>query len=67
MNDLNDSKSWAQGLRYYVELRALDDMNTFRSWPQGFKCYEQLRVADGMNDLGSRELKVLDTINNWGL
>ena len=34
---------------------------------QGFRYYEQLRVVDDMNDLGSREFKRLDDMNNSGL
>ena len=40
MDDMNDLESWAQGSRYYEQLRAMIDMNNFESWAQGFKCYE---------------------------
>ena len=30
---------------------------------EGFRCYEHVRVMDDMNNLGSRELRALDTMN----
>ena len=31
MNDLNDSASWAQALRFYELLSVMDDMNDYES------------------------------------
>ena len=39
-------------------------MNDFMLSAQGSRCYEQLRVVDDMNDLGSREVRSLDALNN---
>ena len=64
---MNDSKLWAQDLRYYEQLKVVVDMNDFSSWAQGSGCYEQLKVVDDMNDLESRELRPQDTMNNLEL
>ena len=56
MNDMNDSRSLAQGSSCYEQLRVVIDMNDFMLSAQGSRCYEQLRVVDDMNDLGSYEL-----------
>ena len=45
----------------------MDYMSYYRSWAQGSGWYEQLKVVNDMNDLGSRELKPLDVMNNSGL
>ena len=41
---------WAQALRYYEPLKAMDDMNDSASWIEAFRCYEQLKVVDDMDD-----------------
>ena len=40
---MNDSKSWAQGFKYYEQLKVMDDMNNSGS------C--ELRPLDAMNNL----------------
>ena len=40
MVDLNDSKSWAQGSKFYEQLKAVVDMNDSGLWAQGSKYYE---------------------------
>ena len=42
----------------------MDELCYSRLVAQGCECYEQLRVVDDMNDLGSRELRPLDAMNN---
>ena len=71
---MNDSWSWAQDCKCYEQLRTMDDMNNYRSWAQGFRYYKKLRamvdlsnIVDDMNDLGSCELRPLDTMNNSNL
>ena len=49
MDDINDSGSWAQGSRYYTQLRVVIDMNDSRSWANDSKCYEQLKVVNDIN------------------
>ena len=39
-------------------------MNDSMLSAQGSRCYEQLRVVEDMNDLGSYELRSLDSLNN---
>ena len=41
VDDMNDSEWWAQGFRYYEQLRAMVDMNDFRC---------ELRVLGVMNN-----------------
>ena len=50
---MNDSRSWAQGSRYYEQLRFEVDTNDSRSCAQGFRCYEYLRA---MNDMSYSKL-----------
>ena len=64
MDDMNDSRSWAHGSRYYEQLKVVADLNNSRLWAQGSRCYEQLKVVDGMNNLGCCELKPQDSMNN---
>ena len=63
MIDINDFESWAQGFRWYEQLKGVDDMSYSKSWGQGYGCYEQLNIVDGINDLGSHELTPLDAMN----
>ena len=42
-------------------------MNDSTSLAQAFKFYEHVRVMDDMNNLGSCELKPLDTMNRSSL
>ena len=32
MDDMNNSRLWAQGFRCYEQLRIVDDMNESKSW-----------------------------------
>ena len=64
MNDMNDSRSLAQGSSCYEQLRVVIDMNDSMLSDQGSRCYEQLSVVDDMNDYGSREVRSLDALNN---
>ena len=64
MNDMNYSKSLAQGSSCYEQLRVVIDMNDFMLSAQGSRCYEQLRVVDDMNGLGSYGLRSLDALNS---
>ena len=43
------------------------DLSNYRSWAQSSRCYVQLNIVDDMNDLGSCELRPLDTMNNSNL
>ena len=40
MDDMNNSRSWAQGFRYYEKLKAMVDMNDFELWAQDSICNE---------------------------
>ena len=40
------------------------DLKNPRSSVEGFRCYEHVRVMDDMNNLGSRELKAIDDMND---
>ena len=60
-------ESWAQGFRYYKQLKAMVVLNDYGSWVESSRCYAQLNIVDNLNDSGSRELKPLDTMNNLGL
>ena len=56
MDDMNDSSSWAHGIKCYgcsKQLMAMANMNNFRSWDQGIQCYQKLKGVDDMNDLGA--------------
>ena len=64
MNDMNDSRSSAQGSSCYEQLRVVINMNRFMLSAEGSRSYEQLRVVDDMNDLGSYELWSLDALNS---
>ena len=64
---MNDSKLWAQDLRYYEQLKVVVDMNDFGLWAQGSGCYKHLRVVDDINDSGSHELRPLDAMSNLGM
>ena len=46
MDEINESLLWAQGSRFYEQLKVVDDMNN--SWS-----YE-LKPLDAMNNLGLR-------------
>ena len=50
MNDLNDFLSWAEAIRCYERLKAVEGMNDFSSWAQGSRRYEQLKVVIDMNN-----------------
>ena len=39
-------------------------MSYFESWAQATACYEQLSFVYDMNNLGSYELRALDTMDN---
>ena len=67
MNDMNDSRSLAEGSSCYEQLKVVIDMNDFILLAQGSRCYEQLRVMDDKNDLGSCELRSLDAFNSLRL
>ena len=43
------------------------DLNDYGSWSKSSKGYAQLNIVGDMNNLGSHELKHLDTMNNLGL
>ena len=45
--------SWAQALRYYELLKAMDDMKDTTSWIEASKWYEHLKVVDDMDDSSS--------------
>ena len=49
MVDKKKFKSWAQGLRFYEQLRIMDDTSYSRLWGYIFGFYEELRVLDDMN------------------
>ena len=53
-----------EGTRCYEQLRILVDMKDFELYAPSSRCYEQLRVMDGMNNLGSRDLRSLDAMDN---
>ena len=38
--EMNDSKLWAKGFRFYEKVRVMDDMNDTGSWSQAFRDYE---------------------------
>ena len=40
MDNMNNSRLWAQDLRYYEHLKVVVDVNDFVSWAQGSKWYE---------------------------
>ena len=40
MDYMNDSRSWAQGSKFYEQLKVVVDMNDSRLWSQGSRCYE---------------------------
>ena len=42
MDDMNNSRSWAQDSRCYEKLRVVINMNDLGSWVEGSKFYEQL-------------------------
>ncbi|RVW86075.1 Retrovirus-related Pol polyprotein from transposon 17.6 [Vitis vinifera] len=54
-------------LRTEIKLKVVIDMKDSGSGAQGSRSYETLKVVDGMNELGSRELKPLDSMNQSGL
>ena len=37
---MNDSKLWAQGSRFYEQLRIVDDINDSRSWAKAIRYNE---------------------------
>ena len=53
MDDMNDSGLWAQGSRYYEQLRVVVDTNDSSSWAHDSKCYEQLKAMNDINYSGS--------------
>ena len=67
MVDINASRSWVKGSRFYEQVRDMDDMNDSMWWAQGSRCYEKLKVVDDMNNLDSHKLRPLDAMNNLGL
>ena len=46
MNDMNDSRSLAQGSSCYEQLKVVIDMNDSMLSAQGYRCYEQHRFVD---------------------
>ena len=48
MDDMNDSRSWAQGSRFYEQLRIVVNLNDSRSQAQGSRCYEWIRYVYDM-------------------
>ena len=38
MDDMNDSRSWAQAFRFYEQLRVVVDMKDSNLWAQGSRC-----------------------------
>ena len=44
VDDINDVVLWAQGFRFYEQVKVVDDMNDSRS--------HELRPLDAMNNLG---------------
>ena len=50
---MNDTKSWAQGSRFYEQLWVMDGMNYFGSWPKAYRYYEQLSDIIELKDSGS--------------
>ena len=38
--DMNDSRSWDEGSRFYERLKDVHDMINFVWWAQGFRYYE---------------------------
>ena len=50
VNNMKDFELWAQGIRFYEQLKVVNDMKDFGSWAQGFRFYEQLKVVDDMNN-----------------
>ena len=64
---MNDSMLWVKGSRCYEQFRDMDDINGIMLWAQGSRCYELVKVVNDMTNLGSHELKALDTMNNSGL
>ena len=46
---MNDSRSWAQGSKYYEQLKVMDDMSYIGSWAQ---LGHELNHVDAMNALG---------------
>ena len=51
MDNMNDSRSWAQGSKWKEWLWVMDDVNESRLWAQGSKWKEWLRVMDMENEL----------------
>ena len=50
---MKDSRLWAQGSRFYEQLKVVGEINNFGSWSQAYRCYEQLFTVVDMNDFGS--------------
>ena len=67
MYDMNDSRSWARGSRCYEQLRVVVDMKDYELCTLGSRCYEQLINVDDMNGSRSRDLRLLDAMNNSSL
>ena len=60
---MNNFGSWAQGSRWYEQLKVVDDMSYSGLWAQGDGCYQQLSIMDEMNDSISYELMPLDIMH----
>ena len=67
LHDLNSSRLWMTWTTSGSELKALVELKDSELWAQGSRYYEQLRFVDDMNNLGSCELRPLDSMNSLGL
>ena len=73
LDGVKNSGLWITLMTPGYELKALDTMNimvdlkNLGSLAGGFRCYEHVRVMDDMNNLGSHELRPLDTMNHSSL
>ena len=63
MDDMSYLGSWAYNFGCYEELKVLDYMNS-GLWMTWTTPGREFRVLDDMNDLGSRENKLLNAMNN---
>ena len=75
MDDLNDSRLWAEGTKCYEQLMVVVDINDFGSWAHDSIYNEKLEAVDEMNDSrllaqGTKcyeQLMVMIDISDFGL
>ena len=53
MDNMNDSRLWAQGSTKYEQLKVVVDINHYMLWAQASTCYEKLKVVNDINDSAS--------------